>query len=152
MFPFSFSKTIEIPIMGNNVESVSRAMLHTLEGYIRAENPNSISSNEHQIIFSDSNPPIRFISKWDFLKLIDHGAIEFIPGEYKLLVSYKFWFTGLFISSSLLTITLALCIFSLGFTFPNLAIALGIGLCYFVYNFIRTVVGFHDLIRLASVI
>ncbi len=152
MFPFTFSKTIEIPVLGDNVEGISKTILRTIEGYIKAEEPNSISSSEYQIIFSDSVPPVRFIMKWNLLRLIDRGVIEIVPENHKLLISYKLWFTGLFTSSLFLTTAFTICISSSGFMTSNLAIALGLGLCYFVYNYIRTVVGFYDLIRVASVI
>jgi hypothetical protein len=149
MFPFSFSKTIEIPIKGNAAASVSKSILSTLEGYIRAHNPRDISLNEHQIIFSDSLGAFRFISTWNVLSLIDRGVVEILPGEDKVLVSYKLWFTGLIFSASLFTIAVMLCVFSSGFTLRNFVIALGIWLCYFGFHFIKTVMHFDSLVHSA---
>jgi hypothetical protein len=151
MFPFSFASTIEVPVAGNAVASVSKTILSTLEGYIRAQKPNiSISSSEHQITFSDSVPHVRFFRKSNLLDGIDRGVIEVVPDDHRLLISYKLWFTGLFVSASLLTITVALCIFS-SFSLQNFAIALAIWLCYFGGSFIVIVIRFDSLVRSALI-
>ena len=151
MFPFSFVRTIEVPVTGNAVESVSKTILSTLEGYIKTQKPNiSISCNGHQITFSDSVPHFRFIGKSNLLDGIDHGVIEVMPADHRLLVSYKIRFTGLFISASLLTIAVALCIFS-SFSFQKFAIGLAIWLCYFGGNFLVMVIRFDSLVRSALV-
>ena len=147
MFPFSFGRTIEVPVTNNSMESVSEMMLSTLARRIKAEKPNSISSNQRQITFSGGF--FRFVGNWNLLVPIDHGVIDVVPDGNRLLISYKIWFIGLFILSSLMTIMFAFAIFSSGFTLQNLVTVARIWLLFFGGNFVIAVVRFHNFVRSA---
>ena len=147
MFPFTFGRTIEVPITGNSVESVSEMILDRLAGRIKAQKPSSISSNPHQITFSGGF--FRFVGNWNLLVAIDYGVIDVVPDHNRLLISYNIRFIGLFILSSLMTIMFAFAIFSSGFTLQNLVAVAGIWLWFFGGNFIIAVVRFHNFVRSA---
>jgi hypothetical protein len=100
MFPFSFKKTIQVPIQNNKADSVSKKILSELADSIFDEKPSSFTTNHNQIKFSGGS--FRLVGNWNLLTSIDHGIITVVPAHDKLLVSYKLWFTELLIIASLM--------------------------------------------------
>ena len=148
MFPFSFGRTIEIPITDNTVESVSEMIASTLVRLIKAEKPSSFTSNQNHITFTGG--VFRFAGSWNLLVSINYGAIDIVQVNNKLLVSYKLWFVELFIFASLITAMFAYLILSSDFSVQNLGLVAGTWLWFFGGNFIITVIRFHSLVRSAS--
>ncbi len=144
MFPFSFSRIIEVPIPGNTMESASEKILSLLAERISAEKPRSMSSNQRQITFSGG--PFRFVGKWNLLFLISHGVIDVVPDNDKLLISYKVWFTEWIIITSLLAM-LGLAFFALSSSLEGMLVSV-VGLwCIYLGNVIIAAMRFHKSVR-----
>jgi hypothetical protein len=148
MFPFTFSRTIEIPVADETTESASKAISSLLSRRIKAEMPRSFTSNPHQISFSGG--VFRFVGSWNLLVSITYGVIDFMPTNDKLLVSYKLWFMELFVLASLMTIFFGFLIFSSGLTIQNFSLVVALWFWFFVPAYIMAVARFHNVIKWAQ--
>ena len=147
MFPFTFSKTIEIPLAGETAESALGAIVSLLSRRIKAEIPRSFSSNLQQITFSGG--VFRFVGNWNLLIWITYGVIDFMPVNDKLLISYKLSFLELFLWTSFGTALLGFCVFSSEFTLQNFSLVAAMWIWFFVPAYIMTAVRFHNIIKWA---
>lgn len=145
MFPFSFERTIEIPISGVDTNSALEMIINTLAVRIEAEKPSRFNVSENQITFSGGM--FRFVPNWNLLICIDDGVIDFVQDNQKIFVSYKFWFLVLFSFASFVAFLFGVAIFPSGFTMQNVVVAAGTWLWFFGVNFIITIIRFEMLIR-----
>ena len=114
MFPFSYKKTIETLVPYGDGERISKILVKTLEQRIQAEDPARFLREQNQIAFAGGSPV-----SWRLLGPINYGEIKVVGLEDRIRVSYKLGFTGLFIISMLLVLTMAIFAYTSDFPFQN---------------------------------
>lgn len=145
MFPFSFSRTIKVPVTNGAIESTSEMIVSMLAKRIETEKPKNITSTQDRITFSSGI--FRFRASWDLLGPISYGEIDITQTSNKILVSYKLWFVELFVIVSLMVTIMAFSIFTKGFTIQTLVLIAVMWLWLFGGNFLLTVIRFDNLIH-----
>jgi hypothetical protein len=144
MFPFSFKKTIQVPIPRNKVDRVSEIILSVLADRIFDEKPSSFTTNQYQIKFAGGS--FRLVGNWNLLRSIDHGVIIVTSVNDKLLVSYELWFDELLMITFLFAAFFGLVI-SRGSLVLVLFTLAGLWSFLFVPNFAITTLRFDQLVR-----
>ena len=151
MIPFTFSQKIEFIITDSMVENATNSVVNEITNQIEAEKPSKLTINQLQISFSGGSfrrnvPNIRL----NILSQIHHGIIQVTVSKNKLIVSYKLWYTEMFIIVTVVSILFALLlIISSGFIIQNLWVALIIWAFLYLGNYVISVIRFNIFIHFA---
>ena len=148
MIPFTFSKKIEFIITDNVIEDATTSVVSAIANRIKAEKPSNLTSNQFHITFSGGSfrevPNIR----WNILSPIHHGIIKVIPNKNKLIVSYKLWYTELFIIASVMSVLAALLfMISSGFSIQNLWGSITVWAFLYLGNYVVSIIRFDVFIH-----